>query len=125
VKRGTSPSVCARLTDISARLQSVVAELQEIIREWTAEQPVGAAPTKDHLSLNELCALIPYKPQTVRNLKSQGVLRRDEHYIQRRRHGRVVYIWSAMQRWLRERQQEPLEVEPFIPAHHARSRKVR
>jgi hypothetical protein len=37
----------------------------------------------------------------------------------------VVYVWSAMERWLRERQQEPLEVEPFIPAHHARPRKVR
>ena len=124
MKRHRSSSVRARLTDIAGRLQSVVAELQEMIREWTAEQPGEASPTKDHLSLNELCALIPYKPQTVRNLKAQGVLRLGEHYLQRRRHGRVVYVWSAMQRWLRERRQEPLEVEPFIPTH-ARTRKIR
>src|SRR5262245_53485957 len=114
-----------RLTDISGRLQSIVTEVQEIVRQWSDEQPGETTPTKDHLSLNELCALIPYKPQTVRNLKAQGVLRLGEHYLQRRRHGRVVYVWSAMPRWLRERQQQPLAVEPFIPAHHARPRKIR
>jgi hypothetical protein len=124
VNRRRSSSVRARLTDVSERLQSAGAELQEIIRQWTAEEPAETVPTKDHLSLNELCALIPYKPQTVRNLKAQGVLRLGEHYLQRRRHGRVVYVWSAMQRWLRERQQEQVEAEPFIPTH-ARSRKVR
>jgi len=124
VKRHRSSSVCTRLTDISGRLQSILTEVQEIVRQWSQELPAETTQTKDHLSLNELCALIPYKPQTVRNLKAQGVLRLGEHYLQRRRHGRVVYVWSAMQRWLRERQQEPLEVEPFIPTH-ARSRKVR
>jgi hypothetical protein len=117
--------VPARLTDISGRLQSVLTELHEIIQQGSEEQPGETTPTKDHLSLNELCALIPYKPQTVRNLKSQGILRRDEHYVQRRPHGRVVYIWSAMQRWLRERQTGSRKVEPFIPAHHARPRKIR
>ena len=114
-----------RLTDISGRLQAIVTEVQEIIRQWSEEQPAETTQTKDHLSLNELCALIPYKPQTVRNLKSQGVLRLGVHYLQRRRHGRVVYVWSAMQLWLRERQQEPRNVEPFIPTHHARTRKIR
>jgi hypothetical protein len=123
--RHRSSSVRMRLTDISGRLQAIVTEVQEIIRQWSEEQPAETTQTKDHLSLNELCALIPYKPQTVRNLKSQGVLRLGVHYLQRRRHGRVVYVWSAMQLWLRERQQEPRNVEPFIPTHHARTRKVR
>jgi hypothetical protein len=124
VKRHRSSSVRTRLADISGHLQSIVTEVQEIVRQWSEEPPAEATQTKDHLSLNELCALIPYKPQTVRNLKAQGVLRLGEHYLQRRRHCRVVYVWSAMQLWLRERQKESPEVEPFIPTH-ARSRKIR
>jgi hypothetical protein len=125
VKRHRSSSVRTRLTDISGRLQSIVTEVQEIVRQWSDEQPGETTPAKNHLSLNELCGLIPYKPQTVRNLKAQGVLQLGVHYLQRRRHGRVVYVWSAMQLWLRERHQEPRNVEPFIPAHDARTRKVR
>jgi hypothetical protein len=37
----------------------------------------------------------------------------------------VMFVWSAMQRWLREREGCQLTVEPFIPTHHARTRKVR
>src|SRR5262245_44268450 len=100
-KRHRSSSVRTGLTDSSGRLQSIVTGVEAIVGQLSDEQPGEATPTKDHLSLNELCTLIPYKPQTVRNLKAQGVLRFGEHYLQRRRHGRVVYVWSAMQRWLR------------------------
>jgi hypothetical protein len=117
--------VPARLAGLEARLQSVLSDLQALMAECTTKQAVTANPGEEYLSLNKLCARIPYKDQTIRNLIGQGVLRNGEHFVQRKRHGKVVFVWSAMQQWLRERQQRKLAVEPFTPAHHARTRKVR
>lgn len=113
-----------RLRAVVSRVQAVVSELQTVAYELATGRPVDPAPQEEYLSLKELCSRIPYKPQTIRNLVVQGVLRNGEHFIQRQRYAKVVFIWSAMQRWLRERQQKP-PVEPFIPRHHARTRKSR
>lgn len=43
--------------------------------------------TEEYLSLKELCAQIPYKEQTIRNLVSQGALREGIHYF--KPHGRL------------------------------------
>jgi hypothetical protein len=113
-----------RLRSVVSRVQAAVNELQALAYELATEQPVGPESPEEYLSLKELCSRIPYKQQTIRNLLVQGVLRNGEHFIQRQRYAKVVFVWSAMQRWLREHQQEPPEVEPFIPTH-ARSRKIR
>jgi hypothetical protein len=99
--------------------------LQALATECRAKPQATATSSEEYLSLNALCSRIPYKDQTIRNLIGQGVLRNGEHFVQRKRHGKVVFVWSAMQLWLRERQQRKLAVEPFTPAHHARTRKVR
>ena len=57
--------------------------------------------TEEYLSINDLATRIPYKPQTIRNLMSAGVLRRDVHYVKPR--GRVAFKWSAVQAWLEGR----------------------
>lgn len=53
---------------------------------------------EEYLSVRQLCERIPYKEQTVRNLMTQGVLKRDVHYIKPR--GRVMFMWSAVRAWL-------------------------
>lgn len=54
---------------------------------------------KEYLCLEELCNQIPYRPQTVRNLMSQGVLLEGVHYFKPTSR-RVVFKWSAMRRWI-------------------------
>ncbi len=53
---------------------------------------------EEYLSVRQLCERIPYKEQTVRNLMTQGVLKRDIHYVKPR--GRVMFKWSVMRAWL-------------------------
>ena len=119
----TSKSTCS-VSD-AARLQSGVEDLQALATECASEETVSGSPPEDYLSLNQLCARIPYQPQTIRNLIAQGVVKKGEHFLQRQRHGKVVFVWSAMQRWLRQRQERASMPEPFIPSHHARTRKSR
>ncbi len=57
---------------------------------------------EEYLSVRQLCERIPYKEQTVRNLMTQGVLKRDVHYVKPR--GRVMFKWSAVRAWLEEQQ---------------------
>ncbi len=63
---------------------------------------LAAGPTLDaqdeYLSIAQLAQRIPYAEQTIRNLMSQGILRRDVHYVKPR--GRVMFKWSAVQAWL-------------------------
>lgn len=61
---------------------------------------VPAGPPEEYLSIAELAQRIPYAPQTIRNLMTQGVFRRDEHYLKPR--GRIIFKWSAIQAWLAE-----------------------
>ncbi len=114
-----------RLNTVVARVQSAVSDLQALTYELTTGRPIDPMPREEYLSIIQVCARIPYKPQTIRNLMVQGELREGEHFLQRQRYAKVVFVWSAMQRWLRERQETKLTVEPFIPTHHARTRKVR
>lgn len=53
---------------------------------------------EEYLSVTQLEQRIPYKAQTIRNLMSKGVLRRDVHYVKPR--GRIIFRWSAVQTWL-------------------------
>lgn len=54
---------------------------------------------KEYLSLDELCQRIPYRPQTIRNLMSQGVLLKGVHYFKPTSR-RIVFKWLAIQRWI-------------------------
>lgn len=58
----------------------------------------GQVLAEEYLSVTALSARIPYAPQTIRNLMSQGVLQRDVHYLKPR--GRIIFKWSAVQAWI-------------------------
>jgi len=62
-------------------------------------RPFDPVMEKEYLSLEELCQRIPYRPQTIRNLMSQGVLREGIHYFKPTQR-RVVFKWEAMRRWI-------------------------
>lgn len=72
----------------------------------SAEPCLAAGPTLDvvrepgeeYLSIKQLEQRIPYAEQTIRNLMSAGVLKRDVHYVKPR--GRIIFKWSALQAWL-------------------------
>ncbi len=55
-------------------------------------------PAEEYLSITDLSKRIPYAAQTIRNMMSTGVLKRDVHYVKPR--GRVIFKWSAVQAWL-------------------------
>jgi hypothetical protein len=121
---------CASPADVTARVDELARNLRVIADELVnlahhCSAPRARGEREQYLSVNELCARIPYKPQTIRNLITAGELRKDMHYRQRQRHGKIVFIWSAMEQWLRTRDLDRSAAEPFIPAHHARTRKVR
>lgn len=61
--------------------------------------PLNSAMEKEYLSLEELCQRIPYRPQTVRNLMSQGVLRQGVHYFKPTSR-RIVFKWEAVRAWI-------------------------
>jgi hypothetical protein len=118
-------SLLDRMALLVSRLQSGLAELQALIYELTTGRQVNPAPQEEYLSLKQLCDRIPYQPQTIRNLIVLGELHEGEHFLQRRRHGRIVFVWSRMQVWLAERERSSDAPQPFIAARHARPRKVR
>ena len=57
---------------------------------------------EQYMSIEQLSGRIPYRPQTIRNMISKGVFKRDVHYVKPGGRGRPVFIWSAVERWLRE-----------------------
>jgi hypothetical protein len=44
-------------------------------------KPLDSPMEKEYLSIAELVRRIPYRPQTLRNLMSQGVLKEGVHYF--------------------------------------------
>lgn len=70
---------------------------------WTATldelRPFDPMVEKEYLSLGELCYRIPYRPQTIRNLMTQGVLREGVHYFKPTSR-RVVFKWQAVKQWI-------------------------
>ncbi len=67
--------------------------------------PEGNYPTlpieKEYLSLEELVERIPYRPQSIRNLMCQGVLREGVHYFKPTQR-KVVFKWSAIRHWIED-----------------------
>ena len=53
---------------------------------------------EEYLRVEEVAARLRYAPQTIRNLMTQGVFRRGEHFVKPR--GRVLFRWSAMHAWV-------------------------
>jgi hypothetical protein len=66
----------------------------------TAPDSSSRATSEEYLSISDLATRIPYAPQTIRNLMSRGVFQLGVHYLKPR--GRVIFRWSAVQRWLTE-----------------------
>jgi len=65
--------------------------------------PDGAGTAgEEFLSVADLSKRIPYAPQTIRNLMSSGVFKRNLHYVKPR--GRVMFKWSAVLAWIEEQQ---------------------
>ena len=72
-------------------------------RVANAPGPVAIAPSRvqpeeEYLSIADLSKRIPYAAQTIRNLMSLGVFKRDVHYVKPR--GRVIFRWSKVQEWI-------------------------
>lgn len=65
----------------------------------TTPPPFG----EEYLNIRSLACRIPYDEQTIRNFISQGVFRRDVHYVKPQGKGRPVFKWSAVQAWLEGR----------------------
>jgi len=63
--------------------------------------PAQVTPASDYLSIDELARRIPYRPGTIRNLMTQGKLRRDVHCV-KKNNGRVMFLWGAMKAWVEE-----------------------
>lgn len=65
---------------------------------------------KEYLSLQELCERIPYRPQTIRNFMSQGVLRQDVHFFKPTKR-KIVFKWEAVRKWIEcEDRREGLDI---------------
>ena len=62
------------------------------------DTPHPAATPDEYLSIAQLCERLPYRPQTIRNLMTAGVLRLGEHFVKPR--GRIMFKWSAVRAWL-------------------------
>ncbi len=113
-----------RLTAMSSELRAIAKEIETLIAALRASE-VPAPAAGEFLKLDVLCDRIGYAPQTMRNLISQGELKVGTHFVQRRRHGKILFIWQAMEQWLRDRELDRSVIEPFIPVHHAHTRKIR
>ena len=99
--------------------------------------PPHEHPPEEYLTVRQVAARIKYCEQTVRNMMTAGVFSRGVHYYKRR--GRVLFLWSRMEQWLREDTAASTETfdlpppsswqdevdKPFYPVHRARSRKTR
>lgn len=114
-----SPSerVTERLETARRELDLALAEIRNL-GDNSASQTVHRS--EEYLSVRQLCTRIAYKEQTIYNLMSIGELKLGVHFYKRR--GRPMFVWSVMERWIKERRPENDTIEPFIPVHHARSR---
>lgn len=61
------------------------------------------APPVDHadeelLTIDELCARIKYKKQSIYNLIHRGKFLQGKHYVKPR--GKLLFIWHAILEWL-------------------------
>jgi hypothetical protein len=88
----------------------------------TSQSPLKGPPGpslsgEEYLSIWELCARIPYAVQTIRNKISHGELREGVHFVKRRR--KVIFLWTAMQRWLKEPMRTHDKTDPFYGDHDA------
>jgi len=104
------------------------------------EPPYSEAAHEEYLTVRQAAERIKYREQTIRNLISTGVFTRGLHYYKRR--GRVLFVWSRIERWLQEKATPSDDAsatepaidknnssndgsEPFYPGHRARSSKKR
>ena len=67
---------------------------------------------KEYLSLEELVERIPYRPQTIRNLMSQGVLQEGTHYFKPTQR-KIVFKWPAIRRWIEGKDREEDQAIPL------------
>jgi hypothetical protein len=103
------------------------------------KRPDSETAHEEYLTVRQAAERIQYREQTIRNMMSTGVFKRGLHYYKRR--GRVLFVWSRIERWLQEdaapsdnsnavdpaRDNDAASDgnEPFYPVHHARTRKKR
>jgi hypothetical protein len=78
----------------------------------------GSPASEEYLSIPVLCTRIPYAKQTIRNKMNAGDFQKGIHFVKPR--GRVMFKWSAVERWLAERDTKTENVEPFYPVHNGR-----
>jgi hypothetical protein len=112
------------------RIERAIEELQAALVELQPFLTLRAVPPRpeEYLSIKELIARVPYEEQTIRNLICQGELQEGVHYLQRKKHGRIVFVWSRMQEWLRHRNPPPPRsnhaeaVDPFYRVRRGHTR---
>lgn len=78
--------------------KSVYASVQGYGRPYQgrSSEQLRADPrqAEEYLSIQQLAARIGYRPQTIRNLMSRGVLQLDVHYF--KPFGRPLFKWSTV-----------------------------
>ncbi len=117
------PGTLQRINRAIQELQAALVELQPLLTP-SVVPPRG----EEYLSIKELIARVPYEEQTIRNLICQGELQEGVHYLQRKKHGRIVFVWSRMQEWLRHqvppspRADDVAAVDPFYRVRHGHTR---
>lgn len=91
-----------------ASLVATIASLLTTLTERACRLQQSDIPAQAHrdgelfLSVRELANRIPYAEHTIRNLMSSGALIEGKHYVKPR--GRVMFLWSAVDAWLKENQ---------------------
>jgi hypothetical protein len=117
------PAPLQRINRAMKELQAALAELQPLLT-----LRVVPPRAEEYLSIKELIARVPYDEQTIRNLICQGELQEGVHYLQRKKHGRIVFVWSRMQEWLRHHAPPPPRsdraeaVDPFYRVRRGHTR---
>jgi hypothetical protein len=101
------PSAAIHLARALSELTAVLAEIQKMSAGAGAESDrrPDSETGREYLSVHQLAAMIPYREQTIRNMMCAGELRDGVHYFRKGR--RVIFRWSAVQRWIREHASEP------------------
>ena len=94
------PSAAIRLARALAELTEVLAEIQGMSAGAESDRRRDSETGREYLSVHQLAAMIPYREQTIRNMMCSGELRGGVHYFRKGR--RVIFRWSAVQRWIRQ-----------------------
>ena len=94
-----------QIRHLDTHLDAVITrQMYERRTSVTDDRPLATGcatpPADEYLSIRDLAHRLPYDEQTIRNLMTRGVFRRDVHYVKPQGKGRPVFKWSAVRKWV-------------------------